>query len=56
MAYAELEALRLALLNITEMAGEHAKRRTEAELEDYFGDADPGPIQVLADATTLNET
>ncbi|POG54039.1 DUF3209 family protein [Haloferax marisrubri] len=55
MACAELEALRLALLNITGTTDEHAKRHAEAELEDYLGDADPGPIQALANATSLDE-
>ncbi|AKU09252.1 DUF3209 family protein [Haloferax gibbonsii] len=53
MACAELEALRLALLNITGTTDEHAKRHAEAELEDYLDD--PGPIQALANATTLDE-
>ncbi|UVE51046.1 DUF3209 family protein [Haloferax larsenii] len=53
MACAELEALRLALMNITGTTDESVKRHAEAELEGYLDE--PGPIQALANATTLDE-
>ena len=53
MACAELEALRLALMNITGTTDESVERHAEAELEALLDE--PGPIQALANATTLDE-
>ncbi|ADQ65947.1 DUF3209 family protein [Halogeometricum borinquense] len=53
MACAELEALRLALMNITGTVDEGVKQHAEAELEGYLDE--PGPIQALAEASTLDE-
>jgi hypothetical protein len=53
MACHEIEALRLALLNLSGSAEEDVKRHAEAELGDEL-DGD-GPIAALANASTLDE-
>jgi hypothetical protein len=53
MACAELEALRLALMNLTGTVDESVRQHAEAEIGDEL-EAD-GPIAALADASTLDE-
>jgi hypothetical protein len=53
MACEELEALRLALMNVTGTADESVRQHAEAELGETLDD--DGPIAALADAATLAE-
>ena len=53
MACEELEALRLALMNITGTTDESVRRHAESELGDALEEA--GPIAALAAASTLDE-
>ncbi|MFD1634431.1 DUF3209 family protein [Haloplanus ruber] len=53
MACAELEALRLALMNLTGTVDESVKQHAEAEIGDEL--AAGGPIAALAEAETLDE-
>jgi hypothetical protein len=53
MACEELEALRLALMNVTGTTDESVRRHAESELDDALEEG--GPIAALAEATTLDE-
>jgi hypothetical protein len=53
MACAELEALRLALMNLTGTVDESVKNHAEAEIGDELEAG--GPIAALAEAETLDE-
>jgi hypothetical protein len=53
MACAELEALRLALMNLTGTVDESVRKHAEAEIGDELDD--DGPIAALANAETLDE-
>jgi len=48
MAYEELEALRLALMNITGTTDESVRQHAESEIGDALEEG--GPIAALADA------
>lgn len=53
MACAELEALRLALMNVNGTVDESIRQHAESELGDELDDS--GPIAALANAATLDE-
>jgi hypothetical protein len=53
MACAELEALRLALMNLTGTVDESVRQHAEAEIGDEL--QEDGPIAALANAETLDE-
>lgn len=53
MACAELEALRLALMNLNGTVDERIERHAEAEIGDAL--EEDGPIAALANAETLEE-
>ncbi|SEA11499.1 Protein of unknown function [Haloplanus vescus] len=53
MACAELEALRLALMNLTGSVDESVRQHAEAEIGDEL--EEDGPIAALANASTLDE-
>ena len=53
MACAELEALRLALMNVNGTVDESVKKHAEAEIGDKLEES--GPIAALAEAETLDE-
>ena len=53
MACAELEALRLALMNLNGTVDESVRQHAEAEIGDELDD--DGPIAALANASTLDE-
>ncbi|MFP4625674.1 MAG: DUF3209 family protein [Natronomonas sp.] len=53
MACAELEALRLALMNLTGTVDESVRQHAESEIGDELDD--DGPISALATASTVDE-